>query len=102
MYRQIIGLANTSLLRAARRGVRAYGIVYDNVGWVTTMDSDHTVVALRKLNSQLPEPRIFMMRHPSLNLEDIQDMHWSHHDKAIIIDGTVVFWGGLDSCFGRW
>jgi phospholipase D1/2 len=89
-------------LRAAKRGVRVYGIVYDNVGLISTMDSEHTVTALRGLNSQLPEPRIFVMRHPAHQIQDISITYWSHHDKAIVIDGSIVFWGGLDSCFGRW
>ena len=63
------------------------------------MDSEHTCLALRELNTLLPERRIFMMRHRSPSVEQV---YWSHHDKAIIIDSSIVFWGGLDSCFGRW
>ena len=50
---------------------------------------------------------IKIMRHPDhinfTNISDFRDeLYWSHHDKAVIIDDKLVFWGGLDSCFGRW
>jgi phospholipase D1/2 len=64
------------------------------------MDSEHTVNALEKVNPEM----IHIMRHPAheLNPFNLQQLYWSHHDKAIVIDGSMVFWGGLDSCFGRW
>jgi phospholipase D1/2 len=67
------------------------------------MDSEHTAHALESVNSSM----IHIMRHPDhdilfnpFNLRD--ELYWSHHDKAVIIDAKMVFWGGLDSCFGRW
>ncbi|VDP99597.1 unnamed protein product [Trichobilharzia regenti] len=27
---------------------------------------------------------------------------WSHHEKMVAIDQSVVFLGGIDLCFGRW
>jgi phospholipase D1/2 len=67
------------------------------------MDSEHTVTALEKVNKDM----IRIMRHPDhdffkdpLKIQDA--LFWSHHDKAVIIDDNTVFWGGLDSCFGRW
>lgn len=88
--------------RAAQRGVKVYGVVYDNVALISTMDSAHTVSALEKVN-----PNIKVMRHPD---HDVlidpaafqNELFWSHHDKATIIDDRIVYWGGLDSCFGRW
>lgn len=93
----------TSLGRATQRGVRVYGVVYDDVTLLSSNDSAHTVSALEKVNPSM----IKIMRHPDhIDLEKIYDIRdelfWSHHDKAIIIDDKVVFWGGLDSCFGRW
>ena len=64
-----------------------------------SMDSGHTVRALNDLNAKLPEPRFFVMQHRS---PDPLNIYWSHHDKAVIIDANIVFWGGLDACFGRW
>lgn len=92
-----------SLGRATQRGVKVYGVVYDDVALLSANDSAHTVSALEKVNPQM----IKIMRHPDhidfMNLLDIKDeLFWSHHDKAVIIDDKMVFWGGLDSCFGRW
>jgi phospholipase D1/2 len=92
-----------SLGRATQRGVKVYGVVYDDVDLLSSSDSSHTVTALEKVNPDM----IKIMRHPDhVDLETILDfkdtLYWSHHDKAVIIDDKVVFWGGLDSCFGRW
>jgi phospholipase D1/2 len=73
--------------------------VYDNVDMILSMDSGHTAKALNDLNEKLPERRIFIMRHRS---PEPQNIYWSHHDKAVVIDANMVFWGGLDACFGRW
>ncbi|CAH8564691.1 unnamed protein product [Dicrocoelium dendriticum] len=27
---------------------------------------------------------------------------WSHHEKMVAIDQSIVFMGGIDLCFGRW
>src|SRR5208282_6671165 len=93
----------SSLGRAAQRGVKVYGVVYDDVAFLSSNDSAHTVSALEKVNPEM----IKIMRHPEhIDLTDIVDykdeLYWSHHDKAVIIDNEMVFWGGLDSCFGRW
>jgi len=93
----------SSLGRAAQRGVKIYGVVYDDVAFLSSNDSRHTVSALEKVNPDM----IKIMRHPDhinfTNISDFRDeLYWSHHDKAVIIDDKLVFWGGLDSCFGRW
>ena len=90
-----------SLGRAAtERGVHVYGVVYDDVPFVSSNDSAHTVEVLQALNPKM----IKIMRHPDhTKISNIEDaFYWSHHDKAIMIDNKIVFWGGLDSCFGRW
>jgi len=95
--------SDASLLKAAKRGVTVHGIVYENVGLVSSMNSEHTCKALRDLNDELDgQPMVHMMRHPDHGIHEIHQFYWSHHDKAVIIDGSMVFWGGLDSCLGRW
>jgi len=47
------------------------------------------------------------MRHPKHNLltdpsKWETEFFWPHHEKCIIVDDSIVFFGGLDSCFGRW
>ena len=100
-------IANTKIIcslgRATQRGVKVYGVVYDDVALPSSSVSRHAVTALEKINPDM----IKIMRHPDhLDLETIVDfkdaLYWSHHDKAVIIDDKTVFWGGLDSCFGRW
>lgn len=73
--------------------------MYDNVNLISTMNSEWTVEALSNLNKDLPEQRVFVMEHRS---PVSTYAYWSHHDKAVIIDADMVFWGGLDCCFGRW
>lgn len=85
-----------SLGRATQRGVKVYGVVYDDVAFLSSNDSSHTVSALEKVNPDM----IKIMRHPDhLDLETIVDfkdaLYWSHHDKAVIIDDKTVFWADL-------
>lgn len=35
-------------------------------------------------------------------LSDDVVLYWAHHEKLCLIDGQIVFMGGLDACFGRW
>lgn len=42
-------------------------------------------------------PNIHMLRHPQVPIS-----LWSHHQKLVIIDQSIVFIGGLDICYGRW
>ena len=39
------------------------------------------------------------MRHPNYL---VIPFLWSHHEKIIMIDQKVAFFGGLDICYGRW
>ena len=36
------------------------------------------------------------MRHPD------KIMKWTHHEKCVIIDQKIAYFGGIDLCFGRW
>jgi len=79
-----------------------YGVIYEDVGF-GTIDSSHAVTALEKVNPH----RIKIMRHPKHNLLTDPsnwetEFFWSHHEKCIVVDDSIVFFGGLDSCFGRW
>jgi phospholipase D1/2 len=95
--------SDDSLARAAERNVKVYGIVYQEVSSFLPLDSEHTVQVMNKIN-----PNIRFMRHPEHDilktdlLGALQTLYWSHHDKAVVIDDQMVFWGGLDACFGRW
>ena len=40
-----------------------------------------------------------MLRHPDhLN----GPIMWAHHEKLVIIDQSVAYFGGIDLCYGRW
>ncbi|VDO01190.1 unnamed protein product [Rodentolepis nana] len=41
-----------------------------------------------------------VIRHPS-HFRD-RTFNWSHHEKLVVVDQSVVFMGGIDLCFGRW
>ncbi|KAF2402034.1 putative phospholipase PldA [Trichodelitschia bisporula] len=95
------------LKRKAEAGVKIYVIVYREVEAALTCNSQHTKHALQAL---CPEGKpghgnIIVMRHPDHNvLENASDMtfYWAHHEKLLLIDYEVAFFGGLDLCFGRW
>lgn len=40
------------------------------------------------------------MRHPEHASNKV--LLYSHHEKSIVIDQSIVFMGGVDLCFGRW
>ena len=35
-------------------------------------------------------------------INDNMVLYWAHHEKMCMVDGKIVFCGGLDLCFGRW
>ncbi|KAM0455617.1 hypothetical protein ACHAPV_007694 [Trichoderma viride] len=95
------------LKRKAEEGVKIFVIVYKEVEAALTCNSEHTKHALQAL---CPEGtpgfnNIKIMRHPDHNvLENAADMtmYWAHHEKFVVIDYSIAFFGGLDLCFGRW
>jgi len=95
------------LKRRAEAGVKIYVIVYREVQAALACNSEHTKHSLQAL---CPEGspgygNIKIMRHPDHNvLENAADMtfYWAHHEKLIVIDYEMAFFGGLDLCFGRW
>lgn len=80
------------LLRAAKRGVMIYILLYKEFDHALPNDSAYSRKKLMSLHKNIE-----VMRHPG-NLIFL----WSHHEKLCVIDNTVTFMGGLDLCFGRW
>jgi hypothetical protein len=35
-------------------------------------------------------------------MTDQSSILWAHHEKLVIIDQTIAFFGGIDLCYGRW
>ncbi|CAD8096905.1 unnamed protein product [Paramecium primaurelia] len=79
------------LQKLANRGVSIYILMYLEPTIALKHDSYHTKNFLERLS-----PNIMVLRHPS----PIPQL-WSHHEKIVVVDGTVGFMGGLDLCFGR-
>lgn len=40
--------------------------------------------------------------HLQVYLSPLIKWFWSHHEKMVAIDQSIVFMGGIDLCFGRW
>lgn len=80
-----------TLQRAAIRGVRIYILVYKEFAVSMNNDSEHTERALEAMHHNIK-----VMRHPNVVVS-----LWSHHEKCIIVDKSILFMGGLDLCWGR-
>ena len=50
----------------------------------------------------LHHKNIKILRHPDPMKDQLNSILWAHHEKIVIIDQTVAFFGGIDLCFGRW
>lgn len=52
----------------------------------------------------LSHKNIRVLRHPDhLNEPNkIWSIMWAHHEKLVLIDQSVAYFGGIDLCFGRW
>lgn len=47
---------------------------------------------------------IKVLRHPDHINEPNQllTLMWAHHEKLVIVDQSVAYFGGIDLCYGRW
>lgn len=80
------------LKRAAERGCKVFILLYREFEHALSNNSLYTQQTLMGLH-----PNIEVIRHPG-NLIFL----WSHHEKSVIIDQSVVYMGGLDLCYGRY
>lgn len=82
------------LQRKAEEGVKVYVMIYKEVELAMMVGSRHAKKVLKKLH-----PNILVFRHPNtLPIPTI----WAHHEKMIVIDQKIAYFGGTDLCFGRW
>ncbi|KNE71302.1 hypothetical protein AMAG_15542 [Allomyces macrogynus ATCC 38327] len=82
------------LQEKAKEGLQIYVLVYKEISAALANCSYHTKFYLVSLH-----PNIHVQRHPDVVSGQL---FWAHHEKAVIIDDTTVFMGGLDLCLGRW
>jgi phospholipase D1/2 len=69
---------------------------HPNIKVVTVFES----LGLSKLVYQIKKFLKKVLRHPEHTPAGV--FLWSHHEKMVIIDQSVVFAGGIDLCFARW
>ncbi|CAH8441474.1 unnamed protein product [Schistosoma turkestanicum] len=75
----------------AKQGVKIYILLYKESELAVKFRSLKVKRWLRSLHSN-----IYIYRSPrSTRL-------WSHHEKMVAVDQSIVFLGGIDLCFGRW
>ncbi|KAG5447459.1 Phospholipase [Clonorchis sinensis] len=80
------------LLQAkAEQGVCVCIMLYNGIEGIVPFSSVQTARYLHSL-------------HPNIHVyfSPVRIMFWSHHEKMVSVDQSVVFMGGIDLCFGRW
>jgi hypothetical protein len=80
------------LKQKAEQGVKIYILIYKEIEITLPINSAYSKRTLSHKN-------IKVLRHPDhLN----GPIMWAHHEKLVIIDQSVAYFGGLDLCYGRW
>ncbi len=80
------------LKQKAEQGVKIYILIYKEIEITLPINSAYSKRTLSHRN-------IKVLRHPDhLN----GPIMWAHHEKLVIIDQTVAYFGGIDLCYGRW
>ncbi|CAF0944765.1 unnamed protein product, partial [Brachionus calyciflorus] len=87
------------LKRKAEEGVKIYILIYKEIEMTLPINS-----AYSKRILALSHKNIKVLRHPDhLNEPNkFLSIMWAHHEKLVIIDQSVAYFGGIDLCFGRW
>ena len=84
------------LLRKADEAGRVCILLYWEVKRALDLGSDHVVKLLAE------HKNIEVHRHPDTFTGAANLFRWSHHEKMVIVDHSIVFVGGIDLCYGRW
>jgi phospholipase D1/2 len=87
------------LQRKAEEGIKIYILIYKEIEMTLSINS-----AYAKRVLALTHSNIKVIRHPDHINEPNQLMSimWAHHEKLVIVDQSIAFFGGIDLCFGRW
>ena len=81
------------LQRKAAQGLKVYVLIYKEIEITLPLDSAYTKRAL-----SLAHPNIRVLRHP----DHLPASMWAHHEKLVVVDQALAFFGGIDLCYGRW
>lgn len=80
------------LKQKAEQGVKIYILIYKEIEITLPINSAYSKRTLSHKN-------IKVLRHPDhLN----GPIMWAHHEKLVIIDQSIAYFGGIDLCYGRW
>lgn len=87
------------LQRKAEEGVKIYVLIYKEIEITLPINS-----AYSKRILSLSHKNIKVLRHPDHINEPnrLLTIMWAHHEKLVIIDQSVAYFGGIDLCYGRW
>jgi hypothetical protein len=87
------------LLQKAEEGVKIYILIYKEIEITLPINSAYTKRILG-----LSHRNIKVLRHPDHINEPNQFLAimWAHHEKLVVVDQSVAYFGGIDLCYGRW
>lgn len=85
------------LIKKSKQNVKIYILLYKEIDLLLCLSSERVK---RVLTQNHTNPNIKVILHPKNNAPNFS--MWSHHEKTVIIDQSIAFFGGIDLCFGRW
>lgn len=80
-----------------QQGVKIYILLYKEVEIALRINSAYTKRVLSRAHENIK-----IMRHPDHMKEQLNSILWAHHEKLVVIDQVLAFFGGIDLCYGRW
>eukprot|EP01128_Nolandella_sp_AFSM9_P005911 TRINITY_DN2951_c0_g1_i2.p1 TRINITY_DN2951_c0_g1~~TRINITY_DN2951_c0_g1_i2.p1 ORF type:complete len:528 (-),score=79.17 TRINITY_DN2951_c0_g1_i2:406-1989(-) len=83
---------DTILLKKAEEGIKIYILLWDESGAIVQNYSKWMKHYLEDLHAN-----IVIVRHPQ-----VTPIHWSHHQKFVVVDDCWAFVGGIDFATGRY
>ena len=113
---QYVGRFSELLAKKVAEGVEVKVLLYDSFEAAVYTHENEVRSNLARLNPKSNElgKKGAPARNPAGNLpvevaiqrpttgRTVENMLFSHHQKSIVIDGTVAFIGGMDVTYGRW
>ncbi|WUR02306.1 phospholipase D (PLD2) [Vairimorpha necatrix] len=83
------------LKEIASKGVKIYILIYREIQFTVSINSQYTFDILNNLHRN-----IFIMRHPRNTPNNF--IYWTNHEKIVVIDQNIAYLGGIDLCLGRY
>ncbi|XP_028779524.1 phospholipase D zeta 2 [Neltuma alba] len=83
------------LEKKAKQGVKIYVLLYKEVSLALKINSLYSKRRLLNIHEN-----VRVLRYPNHLSTGVY--LWSHHEKLVIVDYKICYFGGLDLCFGRY